>query len=213
MIKITQYFIDSYLSPGITRDNFIFEDCSQEFLKEAKIHLSNQSESIKSCVIEIDSNITKILEQTLSNFENITHKKFVARDYICSEILRNLLVITNTNPESLQQIESGLNAIKKGDISKVKQYHTVAPMPYDITCFSKEIQKFELNFLLNGTTNRYIQEAINNFISSREPFSVKVFSTQGLPTYLDQSGNIIQSPHDYMARNVKDFIESDLEKQ
>ena len=98
------------------------------------------------------------------------------------------------------------------DIEKVKKYHSVAPMPFDITNFSREIQKIELNFILNNTQNVYIQEAINNFISSREPYSVKIFSSHSLPSYRDQTKNLIECPHDYMSRNISDFIEYQSEK-
>ena len=76
------------------------------------------------------------------------------------------------------------------------------------------LYKFELNIFLDNTQNIYLQQAINNFISSREPFSVKLFATQErLSTYCDQLGNFIQSPHDYMNMNVNKFIENvDLEK-
>ena len=36
MMKINKYFISAYLTPGETRDNFIFENCPLEFLEQAK---------------------------------------------------------------------------------------------------------------------------------------------------------------------------------
>lgn len=213
MININEYFVSSYLTPGATRDNFIFENCPAEFLEKAKHLLSSQEGSVKSCVIEIDSQTEEMIEKTLAGFENNLHKTFISRDYICSEIMRKLLLITNSNPEALSSIESGLKSIKAGDIAESKKYHAIAPMPFDITSFSREVAKFELNFILKNTHNKFIQEAINNFISSREPFSVKIFSSQGLPSYRDQAKNLIESPHDYMKRNIQDFIEYQPEKQ
>ena len=213
MIKINNTFISSYLTPGISRDNFIFENCPIEFLERAKVLLSSQGQQTKSCVIELTKSNETTISKALDLFESDFHKKLIARDYICSMILKELLIQTNTNPEAISGLTNGLDAISNQDKEGIINFHSVSPMPHEITKFYREICPFELNFILDDTKNIYVQQAINNFISAREPFSVKIFSTKTLPTYLDQNKTAIENPHDYMKRNVQDFIEQQYEKQ
>ena len=62
--------------------------------------------------------------------------------------------------------------------------------------------------ILKDTKNKYIQQAVNVFIASREPYSVKIFTNNDrLVTYYDLNGNLIESPHDFMRRAVDMFAE------
>ena len=73
---------------------------------------------------------------------------------------------------------------------------------------AKELGKIELSFILEDAENKYFQQAVNLFISSREPYSVKIFTNNDrLVTYYDLNGNIIECPHDFMRRDVSEFIE------
>jgi len=207
MIKINEYFINSYLTPGATRDNFLFEGCSLEFLSCAKNLLEDKKTDTISCVIEIDDSLEKRLEKIYSCFDQNLHKRIISRDYIIAKIMLELLSKSNGDSEIIKDLNDGISAFYSGDSETVKAFHAVAPMPYEITNFYRKNQNFELNFILKNTTNVYLQEAINNLISSREPFSIKVFSNGNLPTYFDQMGNFIQNPHDYMKRDTNSFIE------
>lgn len=212
MIKINEYFISSYLTPGTTRDNFLFEGCSLEFLSCAKSLLESKKTDTISCVIEIDSELEQSLENIYSCFEDNLFKRIISRDYILAKIMLELLSKPNGDSEIIKDLNDGISAFYDGDRETVKAFHLVAPMPYEITNFYRKNQKFELNFILKDTKNVYLQEAINNLISSREPFSIKVFSNGNLPTYFDQMGNFIQSPHDYIKKDVSGFIEDTPEQ-
>ena len=80
-------------------------------------------------------------------------------------------------------------------------------MPYNITSRAKSIGDIELNIFVYGVFDKYTQQAINNFISSREPYSIKMFLIDKMSSMYDQLGNFIQSPHDYMTRDVGKYIE------
>ena len=213
MIKINDTFTSSYLTPGMTRDNFIFENCPIEFLEQAKVLLSRQDQQTISCVINLNKHTNKIIGTALELFDSDYHKKLVARDYVCSLIMKNLLTQTLPNKEVIDGLNVGLEAVENADKNAIMGYHSVAPMPYEITNFYRDIGPFELNFILEESQNVYVQQALNNFISSREPYSVKVFANGTLSTYLDQNKTPIENPHDYMKRNVQDFIERQNEKQ
>ena len=98
---------------------------------------------------------------------------------------------------------------KNNNFEKIKQNYAKGYMPYDVARKSRKLgQKIELNIFLFHMDNIVLQQAINNFVSSREPYSVKIFTNkEKLSTYYDTNGNIIEWPHDYMRRNMNDFIE------
>lgn len=208
-IKIDKYFIDYYLTCGKTRDNFIFENCPIELIIKAEDLLLNSTADAetKACFIKFDREIEKELEKTLSYCDNDFQKSLIARDFFVSVFMEKLLELSNKNIEQRETIKKGIDAILDGDFESVKKYHSHCPMPYDVSKTTKEIGRFELNLFLIGTENRYLQQAINNFISSRERYSIKVFTTnKKLPSYLDQNGNFVQCPHDYIMVKTNDFI-------
>ena len=90
---------------------------------------------------------------------------------------------------------------------KVKDFHMTSAMPSDVVNKFKELHNIDLNFFLSGTEDKDIQCAINNFISCRLPFAIKVFTDKDrLPCYVNEGGVLIECPHDFMRRNVRDFI-------
>jgi len=214
-IKINDYFKNYYLSCGNTRDNFIFENCPKDFITLAQKSLNQNSEKVKSCNILLTTDIENKLNKTLEKFENDFQKKIIANGFFITLFLREIVKEQNYEKEKLNFLENGIAALLTGDIKNVKDYIINSPTPLDIEKTIKEIGKIELNIFLVDTQNIYLQQAVNNYISSRLPYSVKIFTNKQLPTYYDQNGNFIQAPHDYMNVNVYNFIEkpsSDLEK-
>ena len=204
-IEINEYFKSSYLTCGVTRDNFIFENCPYEFIEIAKSLLSSPQNGVTPCVVEITKDIESQLNSTLSKCVDDFQKSIIARDFFVSIFMLALLKHSIVSNE-VTSLKNGISAILSGNIEKSKKYHLESPIPFDISLKAKKLGKIELNIFLVDTDNKFLQQAINNFISSREPYSIKIFSTKNLPSYLDQLGNIIVNPHDYMARNVNDFI-------
>ncbi len=209
-IIIEKSFINYYLTSGRTHDNFIFENCPIEFINEAEKLLKSSTTDTKSCVIRLSRDIEENLEKTLSQCENDFQKSIIARDLFLSIFMTKLIELSNGDVEQKEKLENGINAILSGDFEKSKKYHVLSPMPYDITKMIRKIGDFELNIFLINTKNKFLQQAINNFISAREPYSIKVFATSSqLPSYLDQNGNLMQSPHDFMFGKVKENISFD----
>jgi hypothetical protein len=107
-------------------------------------------------------------------------------------------------------LKEQIKAFYNNEFWKVKQFHATSFFPNDVAEYSKKFGKIELNFFLIETKNVELQRAINNFISSRTPYSIKIFTTNAkLSSYADQAGNLIQSPHDYMTRDVREYIENE----
>jgi len=204
-IQISDYFKNYYLTCGKTHDNFIFENCPIEFMKEAKDLLSKSCNNTKACVVSLTKQEEDCINRTLKNCETDYQKKLIARDYICAKIM--LQLNKDCNNEVYQSLCEGVNNILNNDWQQVKRFHAICPMPNEVGEFSKKIEKIELCFFLIDVNNVYLQQSINTFIASREPYSVKIFTNnEKLPTYYNQTGDIIQSPHDYMTRNVRDYI-------
>lgn len=211
-MKINKFFIEEYLTAGKTKDNFIFENCPTKFLKLAKEKLSKDSNGVKSCCIVLTSEIESVIEKLLNNSLTDFQKQILSRDFITALIVKEVLKESSDKQKEYNLACQQIKAFLNNDYSKVVDFHSTSFMPYNVQGFMKEIGKIELNFFLENTTNKYLQQAINLFVSSREPYSVKIFTNnKNLPNYYDQCGNIIQCPHDFMRRNVNSYIENEDE--
>lgn len=213
-MKINEFFKDNYLVVGNTYDNWIFENCPNEFLDFVRQSLGVECGAIKPCVVSLDRDMEKRVEYTLNNCSEALQKKILARDFITAVIMRELLKYKTQEQEARALTEIQLSAFLEGDFNKVKQLHAQSFMPYDMTRMAKSLGKIELCFILDDIQNQYLQQAINIFISSREPYSVKIFTNnKNLSTYYDLNGNLIECPHDFMRRDVRNFIEKEDEEK
>lgn len=204
---INDYFIESYLTPGVTYDNFIFENCPLDFVKIAKEKLSEQNHGVKSCCVMLTREIEELVEKILDCCSEEIQKKLLARDFVTAMIMRELLQDVPSKHDDYDRARAQLNVFKSMNFEKAKELHSQCFMPYDVRRLKKEVGAFEINFFLIDTQNRYLQQAINVFVSSREPYSVKIYTNnRKLPSYWDLEGNAIECPHDFMRRNVYDYI-------
>jgi len=208
--EINQVFIDEYLTCGKTYDNFIFENCSQEFVERAQKFLSKENNNVKPCNIKITKEVEDKIKKVLDNCNTDIQKSILARDFIIVLVMKEVLKDIDEEHKSFYAMEEQLKAYYKNDFLKIKEYLTDSYLMSDIAEYSKKFKKIEINFFLYNTQNNVLQKAINNFISSRTPYSVKIFTTnKRLSSYYDQAGNLIQSPHDFMTRDVNKWFAFD----
>jgi len=214
MIKINDYYKNAYLTAGVTRDNFVFENCSDEFMDLARNYLSEDANDVISCVVDLDKNIENKLEDSLDLFDSVVHKEIIARDFISALIMLSILKKSGNSVE-LDALDQGIENVLSGDYKRIRSFLQNAPMPYLIDWQIRKTGKIELNMFLKDIKNKYLQRAINGFLASRTGYSIKVFTNQDrLCSYYDEGGNIIQSPHDYMVRDAREmFEECSLEMQ
>ena len=206
-IIIDEMFKSQYLTCGKTYDNFIFENCPKKFVEYALTSLSEEAE-IKPCNVKITHKMEEKVESTLANCTNKIQQDILARDFVTLLVMKEVLKNIPEKSEEYDNITEQIKAFYGNDFLKVKQCYANSYFVSDVADFSKNNQKIELNFFLIELNSKTIQKAINNFISSRTPYSIKVFTTNSrLVTYYDQAGNLIQPPHDYMTRDVNRFIE------
>lgn len=209
---ISPYFIDAFLTCGQTYDNFVFTNCPVDFMRIAEAQLSIDNDDCNSCVVHISSSdeahLDKLFYKCRSSYQLLT----LARDYIDLLIMRELVKKTEDIGD-LKQIEQHINAFRNGDIDSAIDYHFEAPLPQHIIYLIQAFKKTEIDFFLYNTENKILQSAINNFLSMRTPYSIKVFTNkERLPSYYAESGTPIECPHDFINLNVYDFI-NDKEKQ
>ena len=213
-MKINECFESEYLTAGRTYDNFIFENCPKEFLSVAKEKLSVKSNGVKPCNVTLTREMEECFEKILENEENDLRRKIKARDFICALITKEVLDGEDARGLLYFVATDELDAILSGDYFKYLANRSFSLIPNDIRDFQKEIGKIELNFFLEDTKNPLLQRAINIFIASREPYSIKVFTNnERLPSYAEQNGNFIECPHDYMRRDVNSFVEYEEETE
>lgn len=207
-MKIDAYFEKEYLVAGNTYDNFVFENCPSEFLAVAKHKLST-GEKVKSCCVSLTKKEEQAFEKIAACCATDLQKKVLARDFVVALVLNQLLKGSD-KVEKYEFASAQVNAFFEGNFEKVKTMHGESFMPHDIKRLAKEFGKIELNLFLSEMKSVVLQQAVNLFLSSREPYSVKLFTSgEKLSTYYDLNGNLIESPHDFMRRDVNKFIEAD----
>ena len=214
MTKYTDYFIENYLTPGQTYDNYVFNSCPEELMTLAKESLSKTNNQAKPCNICISKEDEEKFENTVSLCKKDNQKDILARDYFCSLFLMELVKYLPNQSEYQQLLSEGINTILSGDFEKAKVYHSFAPLPHDVLGMIKKIGKIELNIFLDNTKNVNIQRVINSYLSSRNSFSIKVFANfQKFSTFLDLGNNCTVIPHDYMLIDSTKYIKDDKKEE
>lgn len=198
MENFIQQFKQILKSNEQTSDNYVFFGFPKEMMESTKALLNKNSSEIKPCFISIDREIEEKLEKTIEECTNDKHKDIIARDLFVTMFMKELVKDTS-DAESYQNfLDKGLDMILSGNFDLAKDYHSFCPMPFDVSKMIKKIGKIELNVFLADAENVYIQRALNNHISAREPYSIRVFSNKNFFTcYYDQAGNAIQEVHDF----------------
>lgn len=203
---IDENFINSYLTIGNTYDNFLFENCPNELISIAKERLNTSDNETKSIILNFDKNLSANLQSTLDQFDNPIQKRIICRDLISSMFMKQLLEHTKSNDYKVNDLDTIISAIQEGNRDKILDTLSHSPIPYDIERLVRKIGKIEVNIFLTDIENNLLQQAINNYLTSRTPYSIKVFSNKNLCTFYDQMGNILQPPHDFLVRDVNKFI-------
>ena len=206
-MKVNEFFENEYLVAGNTYDNFVFENCPKDFLLYAKSRLMQSDGDAKPCVVCLSKEQEDLVSRTLDNCAEDFQKKILARDFITAMVVKQMLD-KDRQQDDYAFVCRQIAAFVNNDFDIVKQLHADSFMPFDVKRLQREVGKIELSFILDSTQNVYLQQAINIFVSSREPYSVKIFTNnESLPTYYDPNGNTIECPHDFMRRDVNDFLE------
>lgn len=205
--EINDYFKKNYLTCGKTYDNFIFHNCPKDFLQVAYDNLSEEGLDVRPCLIKITREDEEKVEYTLKECSAEFQKLILSRDYVNGRVLKEIYSTVKEKGAAYAVLKEQVKAFNGGALWRVKQLHAYAPFISEMIEAYRKYGKFEINFFLEDTENVYIQNAINNFISSRTPFSVKIFTNlKHLPTYLDEGDTRIECPHDYLSEDVHNFI-------
>ena len=208
MKKINDYYKNAYLTVGVTRDNFLIENCSDDFIELAKKSLSINQNDFKSLVVTIDKNLQLNLEKSLNLYEDSIHKEIISRDFVSSLIIREILKYTKDDNE-LESIENGIRNVLSGNPDRLREFISHAPMPYIVDWKLRKLGKCELNMFIQDIDNIFLQRAINSYLASRTKYSIKLFNNNSsLCTYYAEGGVLIQSPHDYMVRDAREMVEN-----
>ena len=206
-IKINDVFKKEYLTCGSSYDNCIFENCPIELIDEAKKMLSTPDFGVSPCNIVLTKDDEIKIERTLSNCSTDYQRELLTRDFITALVMKEVLNDIPAKGAQYAVVKQQIKAFHENEFWRVKQFHSTSFFPSAVRDYHKKYKEIELNFFLVNTENKDLQKAINNFISSREPYCVKIFTTnRKLPSYVDQGGNLIQPPHDYLSINANQFI-------
>ena len=178
-------------------DNYVFFGFPKQMSEPAKVILG-KNKNAKSCFITIDAEMEEKLNVTLDGFTNDKHKDIICRDLFVTLFMKELTKDSEENQTYQGFLDKGLDMILSGDCELAKDYHTFCPMPLELSKMIKKNLPIVLNVFLVDANNINLQRALNNYIGSKEPYSIRIFSTQKkFPCYYDQAGNAIQTINDF----------------
>ena len=203
-MKINDYFIKNFLIPGKTRDNYIFTNCPKCFLQVVGEYCKTNNTDVKPCCVALSKVDNEIINNLFLKCNNELQKKLVSDEYILQLVLMEIYKNEPKFLEDYDKINKLNNELKLGNLSGVFGDY----ISENIQDFCKNVRPIELNFILRGIDNQYLQSAVNNYISTRNPYSVKVYADKDLCNYYDLAGNIIEPVHDYIGMDINQFITS-----
>ena len=209
-LVINEYFKSQYLTSGVTYDNVVYHHCPREFLDIAEQELSKPTNNCVPCVIRFSVEDENNLSKTLNNCADDYERTIIARTYYYTMFMKQLVASAGKEYKdfSLSSLNSGVEALTSGDVSVAKKYYIQSPFIDQIDSFIRKLGKIELDILLDDTSNVFLQKAINNSLASRTPYCVKIFNTRDhFVTSYAENGQLVEPTHDYMSRDIKDFIE------
>lgn len=217
-----QYFIDSFLKAGgrYSGDNIIFTSCSPAFLSIVNEIIENDNNPlVLPCKVEIKNDDIMLIAKVQSLFDDKIKKDVLTRTfltiYVAKNTMQSLGIDDFKNVCSQSDLEVGLRAFHSLNAQKIKDFYLMAPLPEEIDrMIAKLDKKIELNLVLpNGNNNALLQRYINNYIGSRLPYCVKLFTAENsLCSYFTSNGQFIERPHDYQSVDVKN-LEIDSERE
>ena len=183
-------------------DNVVVVNCSSDFMRMAKDRLVS-NDDCRAINIVINANVNDSVAKFLDKVEDNDHQKIFTRTFIASiimhEVLKNYDNVSLGFEYDIEDLSRGISAFMAQDIISVREYHIQhAPWSMDIERVVRKYGKMELNVFLPSMVDIRIQREINNYISSRLPFCVKVFTNEDrLSSYQTSFNEVIQVPHDF----------------
>lgn len=222
-MELNQYFIDNYLTCGAERGNFVFLNCSNEVLNFAKENLNKGNEKTIPAVVSINKKQAENVKKLLDQYETDFQREIIASNYISSLIFcalfKNAYSSKNKqvqgfaleNKNVVLNAKQFIQAVRANDQLKATDYVMFCPTSEFILYSANALGRIDLTFILKDMQNSQLQKAINGYLIRQKNISTKLFTNLcSLSNYFDQSGNIIQSPHDYLQILVADFIKRNI---
>ena len=210
---INSSFAKEYLESGNARDNMIFTSCPLEVMGQIYEYITSSPQNAIPCIIKLTNKDEQVVEKILNNCANEFQKNLLAQQFVTATILNTAMgfVEESESIKSKKQVcKDFLSAFYSGSFSQVVELYKDVPMAYQVNSFVKKYGKMDIDFFLYTTQNKDIQRAINNFVSARESYVVKVFTdNKFLPSYITQNQQRIESPHDYLSMNINNFLVSE----
>lgn len=215
-MKFSKYFVDAFLTAGNRGDNCVFTNCSEDVLKFVQETLEQESADGVAHIISLSDGVVGAFEEACEDFEEF-YVPILARGFVNGLVMKSLLEsktseLTGREKILLQDINQGLEDMLSCDSNGIVDYLKRAPMSFDISNFIEKNGRHEIVFILRDMKNRRLQQAVNNFLSERSKYVIKVFSDSSLASVLDEGGNLVQCPHDYVSIDIKHFIEEEDQK-
>ena len=214
---INKTFVENYLTCGATYDNYIFERCPKDVMlfagKFSKKTQNDKCKAVNLCFTPADK---VFVDKLVDNFKDEYRKKIIAGSYFNLKFMLGIIGTFGDEKCKFKK-ETLINVIKdfsSTSVDDILNAYLKAPLSFDIDVAVKKIPKFELNIFCFSKQNIYLQMAMNDYISYRLPYSIKLFTdSERLCTYFTSTGGFMQAPHDYLSMDINKFMEREVEEQ
>ena len=120
MKQLQEYFVNEYLTCGQARYNCIFENCPVDFLEKAEELLRQSSGNVKACIIKLSNQDEKQIEKTLSLCKNDYERGLLARDFISSLVMKEILKDVESGEDKIKTLQNIISCILQGEYEKAK---------------------------------------------------------------------------------------------
>ena len=208
------YFKNEYLTTGNLRGNYVFTNCPKEEIANLINGFKEENNSVLPCNIKITREMEQKLEEIFTKCVDDNQKSIIARDFLLSSFMYKILTLKRAKKLKtyyvFETLLPGICAYDNADFEACRNFVLNAPNPIDVTRELVHTGRIELNIFLEDTQNKYIAQAVNNFVSARNFFGLRVITTNdGLSHNYDQCGNFVQQIHDYTLIDLEKFLEDE----
>ena len=222
---LSDFVKNNYLTfSSIGSDHEIYFNTPAELMPEIKRTLTKQmKENTNLATITFTADESNQIESILIDYDNFDintpsrinpnyQKRVMASALIRCKLMLAILESkkdlqeTSMSSAELRQIIQGLTSCSREE--RIQAYIN-APSHYDIEDMIKRGQKTHLAIFEDNVNCSILQGAINDYIGSRTPYSIKLFtSSNNLSNSYDSNGNLISPVHDYRAIYLDRFLDT-----
>lgn len=196
------------------KGHYVYFGVSKEQSEFIEKFLKANDNCFKTVFVLFDEKDEFKINYICKNCENEYQKNLIARAYVSTKIMMNLV----SNFDLYKNREQYLNIVNSFIImdslsdKKIIEHLNEFPTLAEINDFQNKIPDIDLNLLVQRIKNKPLQQAVNDYLSVRNENSIKVFiDSVDLVSYKTTNGQIVVPNQDFVKKDLSLFQINDRE--